>query len=71
MTSDGPEPEPVPPRYGERSLAEVLPALMTAAGVPGGPEGLGIPPVRAAGLLLVDGLGARQLRRYAADAPFL
>ena len=27
--------------------------------------------MRAAGLLLVDGLGARQLRRYAADAPFL
>ena len=74
MTSDGPEPEPpepVLPRYGERSLAEVLPALMSALGVPGGPEGLGIPPVRAAGLLLVDGLGARQLRQYAADAPFL
>ena len=29
------------------------------------------PPVRAAGLLLIDGLGAAQLRRYAADAPFL
>ena len=74
MTSDGPEPappEPVLPRYGERSLAEVLPALMCALGVPGGPDGIGIPPVRAACLLLVDGLGARQLRQYAADAPFL
>ena len=40
MTIDGPEPsspEPVLPRYGERSLAEVFPALMSALGVPGGP----------------------------------
>ena len=35
MTIDGPEPppEPVLPRYGERSLAEVLPALMHALGL--------------------------------------
>ena len=64
MPSDGPEPaspEPVLPRYGERSLAEVLPALLAALGVPGAPPaaGLGLRPVRAAGLLLVDGLGAR------------
>ncbi len=45
---------------------------MAALGVPGGAaDGLVIPPVRAAGLLLVDGLGARLLHRYAADAPFL
>jgi hypothetical protein len=66
----------VAPRYGEQSLAEVLPALLAALGVGSGRAGdgappLAIPPVRAAGLLLVDGLGARQLRRYAADAPFL
>jgi hypothetical protein len=61
----------VTPRYGQRSLAEVLPALLTALGVPT-PEGqVEIPPVRAAGLLLIDGLGAELLRRYAADAPFL
>jgi hypothetical protein len=63
------------PRYGERSLAEVLPALLIALGVPtpeaGSAGALAVPPVRAAGLLLVDGLGADQLRRYAADAPFL
>ena len=71
-------PDPLPsdlvaPRYGERSLAEVVPALLDALGVPSSRDGsaLSIPPVRAAGLLLVDGLGAGQLRRYAADAPFL
>ena len=72
-------PDPVPsdlvvPRYGERSLAEVVPALLAALGVPSpgdGPDALAVPPVRAAGLLLVDGLGADLLRRYAADAPFL
>ena len=71
---DGPEsssPEPVLPRYGERSLSEVLPSLLGSLGVCGVADGLAIPPVRAAGLLLVDGLGARLLRRYAADAPFL
>ena len=74
MPFDGHEPaspEPVLPRYGERSLAEVLPALMAALGLPGGQDGIVIPPVRAAGLLLIDGLGARLLDRYAADAPFL
>src|SRR4051794_17552560 len=44
---------------------------MAALGLPGGQDGIVIPPVRAAGLLLIDGLGARLLRRYAADAPFL
>jgi hypothetical protein len=65
-------PDMVTPRYGERSLAEVLPSLLTALGVPT-PDGrvVEIAPVRAAGLLLVDGLGAELLRRYAADAPFL
>lgn len=69
MTSDGDG--PVLPAYGHRSLAEVLPALLTALGVPGDGTGPAIPPARAAGLLLVDGLGADLLRRCAADAPFL
>lgn len=66
---------PVLPEYGVRSLAEVLPALLGALGVPPAPgtatRGPTIPPVRAAGLLLVDGLGAELLRAHAADAPFL
>jgi hypothetical protein len=68
----GPVAVPLLPEYGRRSLAEVLPALLAALGVPrAGTPDLGIAPARAAALLLVDGLGSELLRRYAADAPFL
>ena len=53
------------------SLADVLPALLRALGEPGPDGGPDIAPVRAAALLLVDGLGAQLLRQYASDAPFL
>jgi hypothetical protein len=62
---------PVLPDYGHRSLAEVLPAILSALGVPGAAPALAFEPVRAAALLLVDGLGTELLRRHAADAPFL
>jgi type I phosphodiesterase/nucleotide pyrophosphatase len=62
---------PLLPAYGRRSLAEVLPALLTALGVPGPRPVLAVPPARATGLLLVDGLGSALLSRHAADAPFL
>jgi hypothetical protein len=64
---------PIRPAYGVRSLAEVLPALLGALGVASErPENaLVVEPVRAAALLLVDGLGSELLRTYAADAPFL
>lgn len=68
---------PVRPEYGVRSLAEVLPALLAALGVPAAepppvpPGRIAIEPVRAAALLLVDGLGTELLRAHAADAPFL
>jgi hypothetical protein len=62
---------PVLPAYGHRSLAEVLPALLTALGEPQRPSDLVIEPARAAALLLVDGLGSDLLRSHAADAPFL
>lgn len=66
----------VVPEYGRRSLAEVLPALLAALGthLPNDDQpasDLRLPPVRAAAVLLVDGLGADLLRRYATDAPFL
>jgi hypothetical protein len=62
---------PLLPEYGRRSLCEVLPALLAALGVPGPAPALAVPPVRAAVLLLVDGLGSELLRRHADDAPFL
>jgi hypothetical protein len=62
---------PVVPRYGEGALADVLPSLLAALGVPGEPNPLGLAPLRAACLLLVDGLGWRLLREHAEHAPFL
>lgn len=59
------------PRYGHRSLAEVLPALMRALGMPEPESDLVVEPVRAAALLLVDGLGRELLDAHTADAPFL
>lgn len=63
--------DPLLPRYGERSLAEVFPAVLAALGVPGPAPAITLPPVRAAAVLLVDGLGAELLRDHADDAPFL
>lgn len=59
------------PGYGRRSLSDVMPSLMAALGVPGMANPLGIEPVGRVCLLLVDGLGARQLAAHPADAPFL
>lgn len=59
------------PEYGRRSLAEVMPALLAALGEPQPTSELVVEPVRAAALLLVDGLGSHLLRAHAADAPFL
>ena len=61
------------PEYGERSLGDVVPAVATALGleVPDAPTRLSLPPAPAYVVLLVDGLGARLLERYAHAAPFL
>ena len=61
---------PLLPRYGTGSLAEVLPSVLAALGEPG-PAPIALPSVRAACVLLVDGLGAELLRTHAVDAPFL
>lgn len=64
------------PAYGERSLGDVVPAVAQALGVPladplGPPSRLTLPPAPAYVVLLVDGLGARLLERYAHVAPYL
>ena len=62
----------IAPAYGARSLADVLPAVVHALGVPGGrPGGLELPSASAYVVFLIDGLGAEQLKRYAHDAPYL
>ncbi len=61
---------PLLPQYGHGSLAEVVPSLLAA--LRGRSENpLGVPPVRAVALLVVDGLGWELLRSHQDDAPFL
>ncbi|TCJ30867.1 alkaline phosphatase family protein [Nocardioides jejuensis] len=61
------------PAYGERSIADVVPAVAAALGKPLGvtPSGLVLPPAPAYVVLLIDGLGQQLLERYAHAAPFL
>jgi predicted AlkP superfamily pyrophosphatase or phosphodiesterase len=59
------------PRYGEASLADVGPSLLSALGVAGEPNALGLDEVQRAVLLLVDGLGWCQLRANPDVAPYL
>ena len=63
----------VTPAYEQRSLGDLVPAVAAALGHPlAGPTvGLGLPEASAYVVLLVDGMGAEQLRRYAHAAPFL
>lgn len=67
------------PAYGERSIADVVPAVARALGKPLDPPGsagaageaLVLPSAPAYVVLLVDGLGQQLLQRYAHAAPFL
>lgn len=61
----------VPPRYGERSLPDVVPSAVAAHGVAGWRNVLDLPPARAYVVLLVDGLGWNLLRRHREEAPYL
>lgn len=63
----GPPPPPLP-RYGEASLADLMPSLLAALDVPGYANPLGVEPLRRACLLVADGLGWELLlanRRFA------
>ncbi|MGN9765108.1 alkaline phosphatase family protein [Micromonospora sp. SD12] len=67
--------EIVGPRYGDASLADVLPAALAVLGVPGAADPLGLraalPGVRRIAVLLVDGLGWHQIPTAAPYAPTL
>ena len=78
MTPHGqgqPPDEPFLPAYGHGTLAEVLPSAAAALDVDGFVDTLGIArhrgDVTAAGVLLVDGLGAELLAAHPHDAPAL
>ncbi|MFL6061672.1 MAG: alkaline phosphatase family protein [Marmoricola sp.] len=67
-------PQPfVEPRYGDRSLGDVLPAIATALGVDVGfhATSLVLPPAPRYVVLLVDGLGYRLVENHAEHAPYL
>ena len=59
------------PRYGERSLPDLMPSVAAALGVPGMANPLDLAPARRVCVLLIDGLGAGLLAAHAAEAPFL
>ncbi|MFD1152063.1 alkaline phosphatase family protein [Saccharothrix hoggarensis] len=63
--------DPLVPRYGAGSLADVVPSLLAGLDVPGMVDVLGISGPARVCVLLVDGLGWRLLREHASDAPFL
>lgn len=67
--------EPVRPRYGAQSLADVMPSALAVLGVPGAADPLGLvgplEGVRRMAVLLVDGLGWHQIPLAASSAPTL
>lgn len=60
----------IAPAYGERSLGDVVPAIAQALGC-GCASVLQLPEAPSYVVMLIDGLGARLLERYAHAAPFL
>jgi hypothetical protein len=63
--------DPPVPRYGESALSDLMPSLLSALGVPGLPNALGVEPMRGLCVLVVDGLGWEQILAYRDVAPFL
>ncbi|MGI9085329.1 MAG: alkaline phosphatase family protein [Aeromicrobium sp.] len=67
-------PAPAAEQYGPQgrhTLAELLPSVGGALGVPGFTDALGLPEAPRFVVMLVDGLGSHLLREHAASAPFL
>jgi hypothetical protein len=66
------ETRPLLPRYGQTSLAEVIPSILSAMGIDGFEANtLGIEPVSGACLLVIDGLGWEQLSEHRSAAPIM
>ncbi len=59
------------PRYFSRSLGDLLPAALSALGVPGWVNPLELPSARAYVVFLIDGLGWNLLREHPDEAPYL
>ncbi|HTU76328.1 MAG TPA: alkaline phosphatase family protein [Trebonia sp.] len=66
-----PRTSPILPAYGEFTLSDLATSLLASLSVEHAANPLGLPPVRQACLLIVDGLGWEQLRGHQAAAPFL
>ncbi|HVT66087.1 MAG TPA: alkaline phosphatase family protein [Mycobacteriales bacterium] len=58
------------PRYGDASLADVMPSVLAALGV-GDDNRLGLEPTARAVVILIDGMGLMGVRARAEAAPFL
>ena len=73
MPGSGGDGVPLPsiPRYGEASLGDLLPSLLSALGMPGLRNPLGVEPVDGLCVMVIDGLGWELLRIHAEHAPFL
>ncbi|MBP8919813.1 MAG: alkaline phosphatase family protein [Micropruina sp.] len=63
--------QPVVPGYGDSTLADLLPGIGAAMGLPGRPDALGLPAGDRFVLLLVDGLGRALLQGREDVAPYL
>lgn len=59
------------PRYGDGSLADLLPTLASGLGVPGLEAGLPLEPADRVCVFLVDGMGWEALAAHPEEAPFL
>ncbi len=59
------------PRYGDGSLADLLPSAAAGLGVPGFTAGLALEPADRVCVFLVDGMGWEALAAHPEEAPFL
>lgn len=64
-------PAAIAPRYGSASLADLVPSVLHALGVPGFNPVLEVAACARACVLVIDGLGFELVRAHARQAPFL